>query len=162
MSDVPADVTQLMGPNERVLLYLKQKIYHPAINIDSVVLTNERIILRHPRDLRLKKDYTDYAYTDVANCILDKGLLRSTIRCILRFGGEPLALSELPNSDAEKAYGIIRENLVRYQTPFAGYASMPPPGPQYQQPPEMSKTCPKCGQKNPSNMRFCGSCGAQL
>ncbi len=27
--------------------------------------------------------------------------------------------TELPNADAEKAYGIIRENLVRYQTPLS-------------------------------------------
>jgi len=118
VSQTPTDVIQLLGPNEQVELYIRQKIYHPKINVDSVLLTNERIILRHPRDLGLKKDYTDFSYTDIANVVLDKGILRSTIRCMLRFGGDPLALTELPNTDAEKAYGIIRENLVRYQTPL--------------------------------------------
>src|SRR5919109_315306 len=108
MSTAPQDIAPILGPGEQVQLYIKQKIYHPKINIDAVALTNQRIILRHPKDLALRKDYTDYSYNDIANAILDKGLLRSTIRCILRFGGEPLILGNLPNADAEKAYGIIR------------------------------------------------------
>ncbi len=78
MGDVPSDVAHLLGPNEQVELYIQQKIYHPKINVDSVVLTNERVILRHPHAMRLKKDYTDFSYTDIANAILDKGVLRST------------------------------------------------------------------------------------
>jgi len=109
--DAPDDIAKILGPNEKVELYIKQKIYHPQINIDSVVFTNERMILRHPHALGLKKDYTDYNYRDIANVVLDKGILRSTIKCTLRLGGEPLALGDLPNSEAEKAYGIIRENI---------------------------------------------------
>src|SRR6266566_2727112 len=108
MGNVPEDVARILGPGEQVQLFIQQKIYHPKISVDSVVLTNERIILRHPHDLRLKRDFTDFSYTDVANAVLDKGVLRSTVRCQLRFGGDPLSLNDLPNSDAEKAYGIIR------------------------------------------------------
>ena len=127
--DTPDDITKILGPNEKVELYIKQKIYHPKINIDSVVFTNERMILRHPHALRLKKDYTDYNYRDIANVVLDKGILRSTIKCTLRLGGEPLSLGDLPNTEAEQAYGIIRENIGKFQAPFStGYAngSIPP------------------------------------
>ncbi len=117
MENTPEDLTKILGPNEKIELYIKQKIYHPQIDIDSVAITNERIILRHPHALRLKKDYTDFNYKDMANVVLEKGVLRSTIKCTLRFGGEPLTLNDLPNSDAEKAYGIIRENISRPQTP---------------------------------------------
>jgi hypothetical protein len=117
--DAPDDITNILGPNEKVELYIKQKIYHPQINIDSVVFTNERMILRHPHALGLKKDYTDYNYRDIANVVLDKGILRSTIKCTLRFGGEPLSLGDLSNSEAEKAYGIIRENIGKFQAPFS-------------------------------------------
>jgi Bacterial PH domain len=134
--DVPEDVTKILGPNEKVELYIQQKIYHPKINIDSVVFTNERIILRHPHALRLRKDYTDYNYRDISNVVLDKGILRSTLKLTLRFGGEPLDIGELPNSEAEKAYGIIRENIGKYQTPFStGYAAVPP-GPDTPNPPK--------------------------
>ena len=115
MQTSPEDLKKILGPNEKVALYLPQKIYHPRINVDSVVLTNERIILRHTHALGLKKDYTDFNYGDISNVVLEKGLARSTIKSTLRLGGEPLALGDLPNSDAEKAYGIIRGNIARFQ-----------------------------------------------
>jgi hypothetical protein len=118
MSEVPEDVKKILGPNEQSQIYIKQKFYHPKINIDSVMLTNERIVLRHPHAAGLKKDYTDFNYKDVSNVVLEKGLTRSTVKCTLRFGGDPLALKDIPNSEAEKAYGLIRENVGRYQSPL--------------------------------------------
>jgi len=118
MSTAPDDLKNILGPNEQVQIYIKQKFYHPKINIDSVIITNERIILRHPHALGMKKDYTDYNYQDVSNVVLKKGIIRSTVNCTLRFGGDALSLSSLRNSEAERAYGLIRENLVRYQSPL--------------------------------------------
>jgi hypothetical protein len=117
MSTTPDDLTRILGSNERVELYMKQKIYHPKINVDSVVVTNERIILRHPHALGLKKDYTDFNYKDISNAVLEKGVLRSTIKMTLRLGGEPLTLGDLPNAEAERAYAIIRQNSVASQSP---------------------------------------------
>jgi hypothetical protein len=165
LGNVPPDISRILGPGEQVQLFIQQKIYHPKINVDSVVLTNERIILRHPHDLRLKRDFTDFSYTDIANAILDKGLMRSTVKCQLRMGGESLNLADLPNMDAEKAYGIIRSNIARYQTPFAtGYAAMAPAGPMPQPMPAaaMGVRCSKCGQISATGSRFCGGCGGQL
>ena len=163
MDNPPDDLKKVLSPNEQIQLYIKQKIYHPKINIDSVAITNQRIILRHPHALGLEKDYTDFNYQDIANVVLDKGLLRSAVKCTLRLGGEPLSLSDLPNSDAEKAYGIIRENLVRFQAPFSGgYGAVP--GYQQQGPPPASPTrfCQKCGAGVPAGQQFCGSCGAPV
>lgn len=160
MESIPDDLKSVLGPSEQVQLYIKQKIYHPKINIDSVVVTNERIILRHPHALGLKKDYTDYNYQDISNVVLDKGVLRSTVRCTLRFGGEPLELSGLPNSDAEKAYGLIRENLVRFQSPFTAAATGVPPIRQPSTLPSSSpNTCKSCGAALAAGQRFCGNCG---
>ena len=119
----------------------------------------------------MKKDYTDFNYQDISNVVLDKGVLRSTVKCTLRFGGEPLALNDLPNSEAEKAYGIIRENLVRYQTPFtAGPAGVPPfqqqpQSLQGQQPSNASSApivCKKCGASISFGQKFCGNCGTAV
>jgi Bacterial PH domain/zinc-ribbon domain len=164
--NTPEDLRKIMGPNEQVEMYIQQKIYHPKINVDSVVITNERIILRHPHALGLKKDYTDFNYRDIANAILDKGFVRSTIKMTLRFGGEPLSLNDLPNSEAERAYGIIRENLVGFQS---GYPPGPGGMPPYQAQPQPmhpagapNATCPKCGASLASGQKFCGSCGAPV
>ena len=124
----------------------------------------------------LKKDYTDYSYQDVSNVVLNKGLTRSTIRLVLRFGGEPLGLENLPNSDAQQAYGLIRENLTRFQSPSPQARANAPP---YQQPqaaqvpqPGEAPTvierevvkikCRYCGALNDETSKTCVSCGATL
>jgi len=131
MTETPDDVTKILGSNEHVQVYIREQFYHPKINVDSVVITNERIILRHPHAAGLKKDYTDFNYRDISNVVMKKGIIRSTVSCTLRFGGEPLALNELRNPDAEKAYGLIRENLARLQSPSNAQAvGTPPANPQ--------------------------------
>lgn len=129
----PDDIKNILGSNEKVELYIEEKIYHPRINIESVIITNERIIFRHPHALGLKKDYTDYSYRDITNVTLDKGILRSTIKLTLKQREEKqenqqavnnLDLDNLPNDSAEKGYGIIRENISKFQSPFStGYAN---------------------------------------
>ena len=131
----PDDIKNILGSNEKVELYIEEKIYHPRINIESVIITNERIIFRHPHALGLKKDYTDYSYRDITNVTLDKGIIRSTIKLTLKHGqenpgkqqeGENLDLDNLPNDLAEKGYGIIRENIGKFQSPFStGYSTTP-------------------------------------
>ena len=129
----PDDIKNILGPNEKVELFIQEKIYHPRINIELVIITNERIIFRHPHALNLKKDYTDYSYRDIINVKLDKGILRSSIKLMLKpkegnqgkYLEEPLDLDNLPNDLAEKGYGIIRENIGKFQTPFStGYANV--------------------------------------
>lgn len=44
----PEDLKDILDPNETVELYITQKFYHLVIDIDSVVITNQRVILRHP------------------------------------------------------------------------------------------------------------------
>ncbi len=79
-----------------------------------------------------------------------------------------MILDDLPNDEAQKAYGIIRENLVRYQTPFyAGYPAITPVMAsviQQATPPiaASSVVCKKCGQRSSQDTRFCGNCGSQL
>ncbi|MDG6901832.1 MAG: PH domain-containing protein [Nitrososphaerota archaeon] len=162
MEQAPSDLEKILGPNEQILMHIKQKIYHPKINIDSVTITNQRIILRHPHTLGMRRDYTDYNYQDISNVLLENGLMRSTIKCALRFGGDPLALNDLPHSEAQKAYGIIRENLVRFQTPYAAVAPGVPPFAQAPPNAVSSVKCRACGASVPSNQKFCGACGAPL
>jgi Bacterial PH domain len=172
---VPDDVQKILGPGEQPQLYIAQKIYHPKISIDSVLITNQRIILRHPHAMGLKKDYTDYNYQDVTNVVLDKGFTRSTLKIVLRFGGEPLALQDLPNSDAQKAYGLVRENLGKYQSPFSQTTSNAPvyQAPSTQVPSTGGPTtiverevvkikCRYCGTLNDETAKACVNCGASL
>ena len=125
---VPSDIRKMMGPNEQVELYIKKRIYHPAFNIESFAVTNERVIFRHPSDLQTKKDYTDYRYNEIDGAKLHKGILRSSIDFTVKVSGklENIDLNHLPKGKAARACGLISENRVRYQTPFAGYSNVPP------------------------------------
>ena len=116
--DTPDDIKNILGPNEKVELYIKEKIYHPQIGIDSLLVTNERVILRHLHALGMKKDYTDYSYSDITGAVLDKGLTRSAIKLTIRGKVGSLDLERLPTHLAEKAYSIIREYIGRFQAPF--------------------------------------------
>jgi hypothetical protein len=125
-TEEPDDIKKILGPNEKVELYIKDKIYHPKLNIDSVVVTNERIILRHPHAAGLKKDYTDISYSDVEGVELDKKITRATLRLKNKKSKEAMELGNLPAEHAEQAYGIIRENVGRFQAPLStGYANAP-------------------------------------
>jgi len=83
----------------------------------------------------LRKDNTDYSFRDITNVTLDKGIMRSTTKLMFRHKEEHqgehqeeenLELDKLPNSLAEKGYGVIRENIGKFQSPFStGYANSP-------------------------------------
>jgi hypothetical protein len=83
---VPSDITKLLDGDEHIYLYMKQKKYHPAIHLESIAVTNKRVIFRKPSMLHTKKSYTDYSYADILNVTIDKGPLRSTIKLNLRIG----------------------------------------------------------------------------
>jgi hypothetical protein len=162
--DVPGDLTNILGPNEQIQLYVEQRMYHPTLYVDSVAITTQRIILRHPHALGLKKEYTDFGYQDIANVVLERGVLRSTVKCMLRFGGEPLALADLPNAEAEKAYGIIRENLSRFQgqSMTGQVGSLPMRQEATRSGTSSASVCPKCGGPTTLGQKFCTRCGTAL
>jgi Bacterial PH domain len=163
MQSIPDDLKDVLGPHEQAQFYIRQRIYHPKINIDSVIITNQRLILRHPRALRPRKDYTGYDYQDISNVVMEKGILRSTVKCTLRYGGQPLRFGDLPNSDAERAYGLIKENLARVKSPFAlsGAGALPP---RQQSLPSgfSSAVCRKCGSPLVVGHKYCGNCGVPV
>jgi hypothetical protein len=109
--EVPSDFMKLLDGDENVLLYMKQKKYHPAINLESVAITNKRVILRKPSMLTIKKSYTDYGYADILNVSIDKGPLRSTLKLNLRIDATDLLVEDIPNDDAEEAFRIIRSRI---------------------------------------------------
>ena len=161
MGNVPRDVIKELGPGEEVQLYIETKVYHPRINVDSYVITNERIIFRQPNRLLGRRHSPAFLYTDLAPPTLDKGPLRSTIRSQFKSTGKPFVLDNLPNADAEKAMGVIQSNIARYQTPFstgpiANAPFVPAPGL------AMGLVCGKCGRASRQGSKFCDSCGAKL
>jgi hypothetical protein len=113
--NIPDDVLPLLGPDEKALFSIKQRKYRPSINIETVTVTNKRLILRKPSMLRIKKTFIDYFYSDISNVILNKGPLRSTLMLNLRFEGNDLIIEDIPNDDALEAFKYIREGIDKYR-----------------------------------------------
>lgn len=97
---------------------MKQKKYHPAINIESVVITTKRVIFRKPSLLRIKKTFTDYSFADILNVVMDKGPLRSTLRLNLKMDANDLLIEDLPNEKAEQAFKIVRDGIDQARQKF--------------------------------------------
>ncbi len=116
--EIPTDILKLLDSNEKVMSYMKQKKYHPAINIESVAITDKRIIFRKPSMLRIKKSYTDYSYADILNVTVDKGPLRSTIKLNLKMDGSDLLVEDIPNEEAQEAFRIIRQGIDQARSRF--------------------------------------------
>jgi hypothetical protein len=116
--DAPSDLLKLLDANEKLLLYMKQKKYHPAINIESVAITDKRVIFRKPSMLRIKKSFTDYSYADILNVTIDKGPLRSRLNLNLRLDGSDLVVEDIPNDDAQEAFKIIRQGIDNARSKF--------------------------------------------
>jgi Bacterial PH domain len=116
--NAPSDLLKLLDQDEQLLLYMKQKKYHPAINIDSVAITNRRVIFRKPSMLTIKKSFTDYSYADILNVTIDKGPLRSTLNLNLRMDGSDLLVDDIPNDAAQEAFKLIRQGIDSARSKF--------------------------------------------
>jgi len=116
--DAPSDVLKLLDQDEKLLLYMKQKKYHPAINIESVAITDKRVIFRKPSMLTIKKSFTDYSFADIVNVKIDKGPLRSTLNLNLRMDGSDLIVDDIPNDEAQEAFKLIRQGIDTARSKF--------------------------------------------
>lgn len=109
--DAPSDLLKLLDPDEKLLMYMKQKKYHPAINIESIAITDKRVIFRKPSMLTIKKSYTDYSFADIVNVTMEKGPLRSTLNLNLRMDGTDLRVDDIPNEKAGEAFRLVRRGI---------------------------------------------------
>jgi hypothetical protein len=116
--EAPSDLLKLLDSNEKLLLYMKQKKYHPAINIESVAITDKRVIFRKPSMLTIKKAFTDYSFADILNVTIEKGPLRSTLNLNLKMDGNDLVVDDIPNEEAQKAFKLIREGIDAARSKF--------------------------------------------
>jgi hypothetical protein len=116
--EAPSDLLKLLDQDEKMLLFMKQKKYHPAINIESVAITDKRVIFRKPSMLTIKKSFTDYSFADIINVTIDKGPLRSTLNLNLKLDGSDLKVDDIPNDEAQEAFKLIRQGIDNARTKF--------------------------------------------
>ncbi len=109
--EVPRDVDELLVYNERVLCSVRQARTKQLITPDSIYITSQRIIIRRPTTLGLRRNVTDYRFRDIANVRMKKGIINSTIIMKVRFLSEDLCLESIPNKSASKIFKLIQEQM---------------------------------------------------
>jgi hypothetical protein len=113
------DIESILGPDEKVLFSAEEKISHPDINVDSLAVTNERIILRQPHEAGAKPDFTGIKYSEIEGVELARGRRKFTIKVNFKDGRDPLELGFPLTPVAEQAHGIIGANLDLLRKPDA-------------------------------------------
>ena len=113
--EAPEDIKKILEPNEEILEGVQQAgIGGKITGVESVFLTNKRMIKLKPKTLGLRVEIEDYLYKDIANVKLDKGMFRSSIIVVTRFRTEPIIINNIPKEAANKIFKIIQEGIGNF------------------------------------------------
>jgi RNA polymerase subunit RPABC4/transcription elongation factor Spt4 len=143
------------------LVNYDEKVIWALRGSDTVVVTDQRIIIRKTGGLGIKKSFVDYPYSNMVNIKLDRGLRRASVEILMRSGVQNIKISSLTKGDAYQLHRVLRENIVK------GAASSPLPAQPLiiQTPTEnrsQSKTderlCQECGHKVSEDFAICPFC----
>lgn len=110
--DTPEEIKKILESDEKVLDGVQQAGFGGKITgVESIFVTNKRMIKLMPNTLGLRYEVEDYLYKDISNVKLDNGILRSSIHIVTRFRTEPIIIENIPKDAANKIFKIIQEGI---------------------------------------------------
>jgi RNA polymerase subunit RPABC4/transcription elongation factor Spt4 len=151
---VPEDMKHLINYDEKVIWVLRGS--------ETVVVSDQRIIIRRTGGLGLKKSFVDYPYSNMVNIKLDRGVRRASVEILMRSGVQNIKVGNLAKPDAFQLHRILRENIVRDSGSGSGQ-----PLPVIIQGPERpthvadssgEQLCKKCGRRVAADFALCPFC----
>jgi endogenous inhibitor of DNA gyrase (YacG/DUF329 family) len=150
---LPEDMKHLINYDEKVAW-----VVHGS---ETVVVSDQRIILRKTGGIGLRKSFVDYPYSNMVNIKLERGLRKASIEILMRSGVQSIKISNLSRSDAYQLHRILRENIIRASSSQSGQ-----PFPVIIQSPQRSRAdeslgsqeCGKCGRKVSAEFSHCPFC----
>ena len=150
---LPDDMKHLINYDEKVIRIIRAN--------ETVVLSNQRLIIRKSGGLGLRKSFVDYPYSNMVNIKLDKGIRRSSVEISMRSGVQSVKLEGLSKKDAYQLHRIIRENIMvssesKPGIPFPVIIS--PKEPKN----DSERKCGKCGARISEDFSLCPICGYAL
>ncbi len=156
--ELPEDMKHLINYDEKVIWVLRAR--------ETVVVSDQRIIIRKSGGLGLKKSFVDYPYSNMVNIKLDRGVRKASVEILMRSGVQSIRIGNLSKSDAYQLHRILRENIVRASSSHSGQ-----PFPVIIQSPAISSNnskedgeqgCKKCGRKVSPEFSLCPFCSYVL
>jgi len=144
------------------LINLDEKVAWVVRGSETVVVSDQRIIIRKSGGLGLKKSFVDYPYSNMVNIKLDRGVRKASIEILMRSGVQSIKIASLTKRDAYQLHRILRENIIRGSSSQAGQ-----PFPVIIQSPVRSmekgkddgrQECKKCGRPVSADFALCPFC----
>ena len=153
MLPVPEDMKHLINFDEKVIWVLRGS--------ETVVVSDQRIIIRKSGSLGLKKSFVDYPYSNMVNIKLDRGVRRASVEILMRSGVQNVKIGNLPKSDAFQLHRIVRENVIKISPPLG--QQVPLIIQTSERSPQEKKgngdqECKKCGRKVSADFSLCPFC----
>jgi len=151
---LPEDMKHLINFDEKVAWVVRGS--------ETVVVSDQRIIMRKSGSLGLKKSFVDYPYSNMVNIKLDRGVRKASIEILMRSGVQSIKIVNLTKHDAYQLHRILRENIIRASSSQAGQ-----PFPVIIQSPERpmekgkdygQQECKKCGRPVSADFALCPFC----
>ncbi len=107
LAKVAGDVRSILTPNEEILYIALQNATALSLKKDSVVATNNRLVLYRPSMLG-RVDFADYQWEDVKNVSIKEGFLAADFTVVLTDGREDRA-SNLDKTQVRRLYAICQQ-----------------------------------------------------
>lgn len=157
MAMLPDDMKHLINFDEKVHWVLKGS--------ETIVVSNQRIIIGKTAGLGLKKTYVDYPYSNMVNIRLDRGIRKASIEIQMRAGVPTVKIGNLSKNDAYELHRVLRDNIIAASASHPGQ-----PFPVVIQPNSISsggrgdgeQMCKKCGRKVSADFALCPFCSTPL
>jgi len=128
---------------------------------ETVVVSDQRIIIRKSGGLGLKKSFVDYPYENMVNIKLDRGVLKASVEILMRSGVQNIRIANLTKTDAYQLHRVLRENIVKGSGSISSSPSVIIQNPPRQDSEEQSgaeKQCKKCGHQVSDDFALCPFC----
>ncbi len=111
--ETPEEIKEILESDEKILYGIQQAGLGGKITgLESIFVTNRRVIKMKPKTLGLRADIEDYLYKDMANVKLDKGILRSSISIVMRFRSDTVNIENIPKDEAYKIFKAIDDGIA--------------------------------------------------
>jgi len=151
---VPDDMKHVINYDEKIIFVLRAN--------ETVVVTNQRLIIRKSSGLGLKKSLIDYPYSNMVNIKLDGGIRRSSVEILMRSGIQSIKISNLSKSDAYQLHRIIRENIGQSSNSNQPFPVIIQSTNQAHAKEDEKGVCAKCGRKVSADFAICPFCSSPL
>lgn len=110
--EVPNVIKDMLVDGEKVLHAVQQARIKQFITPDNIIVTNKRVIVHRPRLFGLRQNIEDFKFIDMANTVVDHGIIQSSIKIKMRFQPNEIVLEGIPKDVSREIFKNIQDGIA--------------------------------------------------